>query len=236
MKSEQEIRDEAIQTERSDILARLEEAASMCGDSEGEHHAKTVLEAQVGMIRQGLHERNLDEVPDFMGDITRFHQLFGLEYSGKPRMLPPGLFDFRYKFMHEEIEEYREEQEKLADAVTRQDDRDILNALEKQLDGLVDEVYVVLGTAYLQFGPKIFNEAWRRVHAANMKKERAEADEDARSHRDTAFDVVKPEGWECPDHRDLVEDHAHKRYRHPGAVTNETRSDTQIARDEKQEA
>lgn len=224
-----EERQKIIETERRDVIARLEEAATMCENSKryDESHTASVLRAQIGMIKQGLHERNLEEVPDFMGDITRFHQLFGLEYSGKPRMLPPGLFEFRYKFMHEEIEEYKDEQPILEDAITRQDDRDIINSLEKQLDGLVDEVYVVLGTAYLQFGPKIFNEAWRRVHAANMKKERAEASEDARSHRDTAFDVVKPEGWVPPTHRDLVEDHAHKRYRHPGQLNPGHQRDTQ---------
>lgn len=218
----------AIESERRDIIHRLEEAAGMCGDDLEQHHAKMVLQAQADMIKQGLHERNLEEVPDFMGDITRFHQLFGLEYSGKPRMLPKGLFDFRYKFMHEEIEEYREEQPILEDAIVRKDNRDIANSLEKQLDGLVDEVYVVLGTAYLQFGPNIFNEAWRRVHAANMLKERAEASEDARSHRDTKFDVVKPEGWMPPTHRDLVEDHAHQTYRKEGALNPGHESDTQV--------
>lgn len=205
-----EARERIIQIERADIVHRLDTAAEL----EQDHHCKTVLKAQADMVRKGLHERNLEEVPDFMGDITQFHQFFGLEYSGKPRMLPPGLFEFRHKFMIEEIEEYAEEQETLEKAIAATDDRDIINSLEKQLDGLVDEVYVVLGTAYLQFGPSIFNHAWRRVHAANMKKERAEADEDARSHRDTAFDVVKPEGWVAPTHRDLVEDHAHKIYRH----------------------
>ncbi len=213
----------AVQVERADTVARLEIAAA----NEQDHHTASVLRAQAGMVRQGLHERNLDEVPDFMGDITRFHQKFGLEYLGKPRMLPTGLFDFRYKFMHEEIEEYAEEQPILAEAVKRQDNRDVANSLEKQLDGLVDEVYVVLGTAYLQFGPKIFNEAWRRVHHANMQKVRAEADEDTRSHRDTKFDVVKPDGWTPPDHRDLVEDHSHKLYRKEGKVNPGYEADTQ---------
>lgn len=218
---------EAIQRERADMLHRMETAISMEQDS----HCKTVLTAQADMIRQGLHERNLEEVPDYMGDVARFHENFGLEYLGKPRMLPTALEDFRHKFHMEEINEYHDEQAKLEDAVKRSDDRDITNSLELQLDALCDAMYVILGTAYLQFGPKIFNAAWVRVQAANMKKERAIADEDARSKRDTAFDVVKPMGWVAPDHRDLVSDHAHKIYRHGGELNAETRSDTQIARD-----
>lgn len=188
-----------------------------------------VMTAQAEAITEGLHIRDLDDVPDMMGDIEKFHQFFGLEYMGKPRMLPQGLFDFRHKFMLEEIIEYADEQEKLAEAVHRQDDRDITNSLELQLDALVDEVYVVLGTAYLQFGPVAFNKAWKRVHDANMKKERAEADGDARSKRDTKFDVVKPEGWVAPDHRDLVSDHAHKIFRMEGEL-NPGHADTQTTR------
>jgi predicted HAD superfamily Cof-like phosphohydrolase len=97
---------------------------------------------------------------------------------------------------------------------SRSDDQGIAKRLESQLDALVDEVYVVLGTAYLQFGARIFNEAWRRVHHANMQKERAQKSGD--SKRDSTFDVIKPMGWTPPNHIDLVTDHAHVIYRHPG--------------------
>lgn len=198
--------------ETGDIVAMLTSAAKTATD-QGEGHTARVLIAQADMIAQGMHVRNLEEVPDMMGDVTQFHQHFGLEYLGKPRMLPHGLFQFRHKFAIEEVMEHAEEQPKLDSAIARADHREIVNSLETQLDSLVDEVYVALGTAYLQFGGKVFNEAWRRVHVANMLKVRAEADEDARSHRDTKYDVVKPEGWVAPDHRDLVTDHAHVLYR-----------------------
>jgi predicted HAD superfamily Cof-like phosphohydrolase len=69
-----------------------------------------------------------------------------------------------------------------------------------QLDALVDLVYVALGTAHMQGFD--FNEAWRRVHDANMQKVRAQnADE---SKRGSALDVVKPEGWKPADLSDLV--------------------------------
>ena len=85
--------------------------------------------------------------------------------------------------LKEEIKEYEDAEE-----------------LKEKLDALVDLVYFALGTAYLHgFN---FNEAWKRVHAANMKKIRAEKKGD--SKRKSTFDVVKPAGWIVPDLSDLV--------------------------------
>lgn len=203
-------------TEAADVYRMLAKSAAFA-DKRKDPRTSLVIRTQADMIRQKFHIPETP-FPDMMGDIEAFHQLFGLEYKGKPRMLPQGLFDFRTKFMDEEKTEYSDEQVKLEDAVARRDDRDVTNSLELQLDALVDLVYVVLGTAYLQFGSEKYNEAWNRVHSANMKKERAIASEDARSKRDTAFDVVKPDGWTAPNHRDLVEDHAHKLFRAGGQL------------------
>ena len=71
----------------------------------------------------------------------------------------------------------------------------------KHSTALVDLVYVAIGTAHLHGFD--FEEAWRRVHHANMQKIRtpnAEA-----STRGSKHDVIKPEGWEPPSHTDLVE-------------------------------
>ena len=119
-------------------------------------------------------------------DIVDFHVKFGNAYNGKPRDLPNDLLNFRIQFLEEELTEYRHA------AITED--------LEGQLDALVDLVYVALGTAYLQgFN---FQEAWKRVHEANMRKIRAtDAGQSKRGH---ASDVVKPVGWEAPDLSDLV--------------------------------
>jgi predicted HAD superfamily Cof-like phosphohydrolase len=176
-----------------------------------------VLKAQSEMIKKGLHVTGA-EAPHLMLDIAAFHQKFGLEYVGKPRILEPELFDFRSKFIREEFEEWETEQEGLVEALTsddgKPDHRRIAMGLHQQLDALVDLTYVVLGAAYLQFGPTIFHEAWKRVQAANMAKVRAETAD--QSKRGSTFDVVKPEGWMPPDHHDLVKDHAHIRYVHQG--------------------
>lgn len=180
-----------------------------------DHYVGVVLQAQADMIEQGLHVKAMN-APDMMLDIEDFHQKFGLEYTGKPRMLEPDLFGFRDKFMHEELAEWEEEQEGLVEAMTadegKPDHRRVAHGLHQQLDALVDLVYVTLGTAYLQFGADRFHEAWRRVQAANMAKVRCEREGD--SKRGSTFDVIKPQGWTPPDHHDLVKDHAHSSYRH----------------------
>ena len=214
----------AIQSERADIIHRLEEAHRI----DQWDHTRQVLRAQIDMIRQGLHERDLVEVPDMIGDVDRFHQKFGQEYIGKPRMLPADLHDFRVKFHAEETNEYADEYPKLVDAVTRQDDRDIMNSLELQLDALVDSVWVLLGTALLQFGSKPFNAAWGRVVTANMAKVLAAEEGSLDSGREAKYDIRKPYDWKAPDHRDLVQDHEHKIFRMPGQLNPGHENDTQM--------
>lgn len=191
-----------------------------------DHHIRQVLNALAETVKAGLHIRNLDEVPDILGDIVEFHQKFGLEYAGKPRALMGELGDFRLKFMREEIDEWEDAQVELSVALADHDDRRIRNGLELQLDALVDAVYVIVGTSYLQFGSKVFNEAWMRVHRANMAKVRAKRKEE--SKRGSTFDVVKPEGWVAPSHMDLVEDHAHQIERLQGTLNPGHESDTTI--------
>ena len=70
-----------------------------------------------------------------------------------------------------------------------------INDPEGALDALVDLVYFAIGTAS-SLGWD-FNEAFRRVHAANMNKVRAYTER-------SAVDLVKPEGWVAPDLHDLV--------------------------------
>jgi predicted HAD superfamily Cof-like phosphohydrolase len=152
----------------------------------------------------------------FFTDIADFHQKFDLTYDGNARQLPNDLIEFRIGFMQEELDEYVTHASETAVELTGPEgddhsqengggftpDKDaVVAGLEGQLDALVDLVYVALGTAYLQ-GFK-FEEAWARVHAANMRKKRAEPD-GSDSKRGSPNDVVKPEGWVAPSHTDLV--------------------------------
>ena len=141
-----------------------------------------------------------------ISDIRDFHDKFGIAYYGKPRSLPHDLRDFRIKFMEEELSEYRVADTWCCIAIQDRDDAEITHRLEQQIDALVDLIYVALGTAHLQ-GFDI-EEAWRRVHAANMNKIRTPSAE--ASTRGNKTDVIKPPGWIPPSHKDLVEDHDHR--------------------------
>jgi predicted HAD superfamily Cof-like phosphohydrolase len=146
---------------------------------------------------------------DPVRDIQEFAEKFGLETPPVPAALAADVQDYRVRFKMEELDEY-------IAAATRarlildhhgqlfpNDTEKFEEAMEKALDGLVDIVYVTIGTA-VTFHGFDFREAWQRVHAANMEKVRAASASDARSKRKHACDVVKPEGWEPPYLRDLV--------------------------------
>lgn len=127
-------------------------------------------------------KKNLYQVIDF-------HKKFDLPGPDTPQMLDLNTFMFRAKFMQEELNEFKEAHAE--------------GDLEKSFDSLIDLIYVALGTAYLQgFTPEVFEEGWDRVHEANMAKERCT--DASKSSRGSTADVIKPEGWKAPDHRDLL--------------------------------
>lgn len=133
-------------------------------------------------------------------DIKEFHRKFGLEYKGPSRQLPEDLQAFREGFIQEEFEEYILAIRKMECTKGVNFRKEYLSYKADALDALVDLTYVILGLAYLHGFD--FEEAWRRVHEANMAKVRAE--EPKQSKRESTYDVVKPEGWQAPDHSDLV--------------------------------
>lgn len=144
---------------------------------------------------------------DPIADVQEFMEKFGQAYTGLPRMLPTDLALFREDFMEEELTEYKKHSRHLAALLLEaSDSAEVTHQLAEQLDAIVDKIYVDIGTALLHgFDLK---EAWRRVHFANMQKERvARASE---STRHSAWDVRKPSGWTAPSHVDLVENHIHR--------------------------
>ena len=127
-------------------------------------------------------------------DIVDFHTKYQQTYDGPARRLPEDMEAFRLKFLNEELTEYTAAIKRMWVMDVNQED------LANAFDGLIDLVYVALGTAYLHGFD--FEEGWRRVHEANMKKVLAKsAEESARGYK---FDVVKPEGWTPPILTDLV--------------------------------
>lgn len=142
-------------------------------------------------------------------DVELFHKKFGINYEGKPRILEPETLLFRLKFMREEMQEFEDAMIAGQNEIARPhpDHAEITYFLDKALDGLVDMSYVVYGTAHL--AGLDMREGHRRVHEANMRKVRAE-DHPRTGESRFKLKIVKPEGWQPPDHKDLVEDHAHR--------------------------
>jgi hypothetical protein len=65
-------------------------------------------------------------------------------------------------------------------------------------------IYIAMGNAHLH-GFHRFNEAWKRVHHANMQKELShEGNPGKYGKLGDKRDIVKPPGWTPPDHSDLV--------------------------------
>lgn len=119
-------------------------------------------------------------------DVGEFHERFDLDNTTHrgvgPRDVDPDLMAFRIRFLHEELREF--------EVAVESNDR------VQQFDALLDLVYVAMGTAHLLGLP--WQAGWDEVQRANLTKIRAAAD-GSDSVRGSAFDVVKPEGWQPPD-------------------------------------
>lgn len=120
-------------------------------------------------------------------DVTEFHKKFNIDYDGPPRDLEQQYKYFRTKRLNEEFEEYLVAVEK--------------KNLEGQLDALVDLIYIALGTIHAHGWD--FDEAWSRIHEANMRKELSSPENPGKYNNKR--DIVKPPGWTAPSLKDLVE-------------------------------
>ena len=128
-----------------------------------------------------VHPVPQSAVPTNYEDVCNFHTKFDVPMSASPVLLGLITMHFRIDFMQEELNEIDE-------AYSDED-------LHKVADGLVDLVYVALGTAAMMGLP--WQSLWNEVQRANMSKVRtpnAEA-----SKRKNVLDVIKPEGWVAPD-------------------------------------
>lgn len=124
-------------------------------------------------------------------DVQNFHDKFAVPLAAVPTLLDGEAYNFRLKFMQEELQEF----------VQGHFDND----LELALDSLVDLVYVAYGTAQMMgVPPAMWQELWNAVQEANMSKVRASSAAD--SKRGTSLDVVKPAGWQGPGakHQEII--------------------------------
>jgi predicted HAD superfamily Cof-like phosphohydrolase len=121
-------------------------------------------------------------------DVKAFHEKFGVSMAKVASLLGQEAYDFRLKFMREELQEFQDDHEG--------------GDLHGAADALVDLVYVAVGTALIMGLP--WDTLWREVQRKNMEKMRATKKDE--SKRGSKFDVVKPAGWTPPDHTNALMD------------------------------
>ncbi len=121
-------------------------------------------------------------------DVVDFHNKYGLVYIGKARPLDKSTQAYRIHFLEEELNEFIQSAN-LDDTVG-------------MADALIDIVYVAMGTAYMMGLP--WQKLWNEVQRTNMNKIRAT---DAnQSKRKNSLDVIKPEGWEPPNLKAIIDE------------------------------
>jgi len=131
---------------------------------------------------------------NWVADIAELHDHYGFTNKFdelEPEMLKEYL-QFRIKFLQEELDEMK--------SATEADD---------VIDALIDLCVVAIGT--LDAFNVASNEAWDRVHEANMNKEPG-----IKASRPNPFglpDLIKPVGWIAPDHKDIAKRSNFKKFK-----------------------
>ena len=132
---------------------------------------------------------------NWVQDIADMHQKYGVNpvvrNFDKDKL--EAFLKFRIDFLQEELDEMRN-----AVANRQASVLDTTNASDDVVDALIDLCVVAIGTLDA-FDVNAY-EAWDRVHKANMNKEVG-----VKASRPNPLglpDLVKPEGWVAPTHKD----------------------------------
>lgn len=132
---------------------------------------------------------------NWVQDIADMHQKYGVNpvvrNFDKDKL--EAFLKFRIDFLQEELDEMRN-----AVANRQASALDTANASDDVVDALIDLCVVAIGTLDA-FDVNAY-EAWDRVHKANMNKEVG-----VKASRPNPLglpDLVKPEGWVAPTHKD----------------------------------
>lgn len=140
---------------------------------------------------------------NYFEDVRMFRDKFSLPIPGHPTAVTPVNADLRADRAIEEVEEYRESNEMAFRSGQLADDGSSIQFHKAGiLDALVDQMYILVGTILEHGMEGPFDEAWARVHQANMSKERVSSP--GQSRHGSTLDLIKPEGWQPPSLFDLV--------------------------------
>lgn len=123
-------------------------------------------------------------------DVFDFHLKYQIPLAPKPQLLTGDEYEFRVKFLKEELNEFIKAHEE--------------NNLEDAIDALVDLAYVTFGAAqFMGISTEQWMEHWNEVQSKNMQKIMVESADD--SKRGYKFDIKKPAGWQPPQHGPILE-------------------------------
>ena len=122
----------------------------------------------------------------YFHDVIDFHNKFGLKYDEGPRCLAPEELEYRIKFLQEELTE-------VIEALRAGD-------LAQTGGEVADLIWVACGLAH-RMGLNL-DRHWDEIQRANMSKEMASPENPGK--RGSKMDIVKPKGWEPPDHQGVL--------------------------------
>jgi predicted HAD superfamily Cof-like phosphohydrolase len=121
------------------------------------------------------------DIQSIQDDVTAFHRKFGQLVGYSPHVPSQQIVALRDELIREETKEVRS-------AIAQED-------LAEVADGIVDAIYVLVGTA-VSYGIDLAP-VWAAVHAANMAKEGGAVREDGK--------ILKPAGWKAPDVQRIID-------------------------------
>ena len=153
----------------------------------------------------------------FLKDVLKFHDKFGIRRGNSndvSKKLTEEEIRFRARFLMEELSETMTAMGFPMNTATSQahimavglnpNNYDELEII----DGLLDLVYVALGTLDLMhLNEDQIRDHWADIQRANISKERSTSANDPRSKRKNSLDIVKPDGWKGPDHKSVMDKH-----------------------------
>lgn len=133
----------------------------------------------------------------WVGDIAAMHTKFGVNKVLRQldRDKLEAFLKFRIDFLQEELDEMRKA---LVDYQAGK--LEASQAADDTVDALIDLCVVAIGT--LNAFDVNADEAWNRVHRANMTKE--VGIKESRPNPLGLPDLIKPEGWTAPTHADNI--------------------------------
>lgn len=151
---------------------------------ERDHHTLASRKTGKPIYHEGqkIDVENMVWPTDWVGDIHRMHAYYG--FRDKVQNLSPEelrtFLGFRINFLEEELGELK----------------DNIDNPEEIVDALIDLCVVAIGT--LDLFEIDAHRAWQQVDVANMSKEVGV--KETRPNPLGLPDLVKPEGWEAPNH------------------------------------